>query len=54
MLRTKVPSCTDLVETAEFQLSSGGSVLLQGRTIESHNYCIDRSVLWYCITPITR
>ena len=53
-MRTEVPACPDLQDTRNFSLTSAGSVLLLGGTIESNHYCIDRETLWYCNTLTTR
>ena len=53
-MRTEVPACPDLQDTRNFSLTSAGSVLLLGGTIETNHYCIHRETLWYCNTLTTR
>ena len=48
MMRTRVPSCSELEQETEFQLVAGGSVMVEGETLTSDLYCLDSKILYYC------
>ena len=56
MMRTRVPSCSDLESETQFSVVEDGGVVVEGEeeALPSDLYCIDRSRLWYCSSALAR
>ena len=53
-MRTRVPSCPDLEQETQFSVVAGGEVVVEGETLSSDLYCLDRNLLWFCASAIAR
>ena len=52
--RTRLQSCPDLIHSNEFSLYNDGSVLVGGKVMSGHNYCISSALLWFCNSVYNR
>ena len=52
--RTRLQLCPDLIHSNEFSLYNDGSVLVGGKVMSGHNYCISSALLWFCNSVYNR